>query len=46
MFLPDPTRACLPRAVWWVCPPRRQCTELWVQTVTGEPLRESYPVKG
>ena len=45
MFLPVPTRACLPRVVWLV----RSSTDNVpnrVQVATGKPLGESSPVKG
>ena len=45
MFLPVPTRACLPRAVWLVRSPADNVPNR-VQMVTGEPIGESSPVKG
>ena len=45
MFLLVPTRAWLPRVVWLVRSPADNVPN-WVQMVTGEPLGESFPVKG
>ena len=44
MFLPDPTRACYHRADDGVRSPADNVPNR-VQMVTGEPLRESSPVK-
>jgi len=40
MFLPVPTWACLPRAVWLVRSPTDNVSN-WVQIVTREPLPPS-----
>ena len=45
MFLPDPTQACYRRADDGVRSPADNAPN-WVQMVTGEPFRESSPVKG
>ena len=45
MFLPDPTQACYRRADDGVRSPADNVPN-WVQMVTGEPFRESSPVKG
>ena len=45
MFLPVPTRACLPRVAWLVWSPTDNVPN-WVQMATGESLGESSPVKG
>ena len=44
MFLPDPTQACYRRADDGVRSPADNVPN-WVRMVTGEPLRESSPVK-
>jgi len=45
MFLPDPTQACYRCADDGVRSPADNVPN-WVQMATGEPLRESSPVKG
>jgi hypothetical protein len=45
MFLPDPTQACCRCADDGVRSPADNVPN-WVRMVTGEPFRESYPVKG